>query len=293
MSRNYNRMPIEAFGKHLLDTNELDPIYVALTEFKRHHTPQQLHRWLIAYWCFYNAGFASYASEAAGSEFWEVLDVAAANTAESPTPYGARWPRGHERRHFRGNAAISAVQKLEERYGSTPEDMVTYCAALDVDRGVAGSCPYELVAGRTQEHALFGPWISFKVADMADRVLGAHVDFSEAEVFMFKDPVEAALRLWRERAGLPENAKPKDQALIISAAVLYLKDHFSNYRAPPTGDRPVGLQEVETILCKWKSHMNGHYPMFNDIIEIREGTKPWTAHSAAARVFLNCMPAAG
>ena len=55
-------------------------------------------------------------------------------------------------------------------------------------------------------------------------------------------------------------------------------------------ERPVGLQEVETILCKWKSHMNGHYPLNNDIMEIRHGLKDWLPVSALARAFYDAMP---
>jgi hypothetical protein len=146
------------------------------------------------------------------------------------------------------------------------------------------------VAERAQELPLFGPWISFKVADMVDRVLGIHVDFTGDDVFMFKDPTEAALRLWRLKAGLNESAQPKEPAKAISQVVAYLTDYFKECKAPPLYDRPVGLQEVETILCKWKSHENGHYPLNNDIDEIRAGVQPWKAISDTAQQFMAAMP---
>ena len=46
---------------------------------------------------------------------------------------------------------------------------------------------------------------------------------------------------------------------------------LGTYQAPPQMDRPINIQEVETILCKWKSHLNGHYPTGNDIAEVRHG----------------------
>lgn len=52
----------------------------------------------------------------------------------------------------------------------------------------------------------------------------------------------------------------------------------------------MNIQEVETVLCKWKSHMNGHYPLWNDIREINGGLEPWAGRCSAARAFLNHMP---
>ena len=275
----YERLDIYEFGTHLLTKNELDPVYVALTS-NAHWSDSQLRRWLVAYWCFYNCGFASYASEFEGDDFWRLLAIAAENT--TPAPTGDRWPRGRERRHFRGQQGIKAIAELAKQYEKKPEAMVDYITA--------GAPVYTAVAGRVKEHRGFGDWISFKVCDMTDRVMKIHVDFTEAAVFMFKDPVKAALMFWRDTQKLPENAKPKDQTWVIHKVVETLSDHFSEFLAPPFYDRPVGLQEIETILCCWKSHMNGHYPLFNDIREIREGIAPWIQYSCAAEDFLKAMP---
>lgn len=285
MSRNYERLDIEAFGAHLLRSGDLDPVYIALAKLRGERMDDaQLARWLIAYWCFYSCGFACYASEAPSRDFWGVLEVAAENT--EATPFGGRWPRGHERRHFRGAAASKAVDGLRQRYGSNPEGMVGYiCQPQRTNRTA-----FKNVAERAKEHPLFGPWIAFKIADMTDRVLGAPVDFTDAEVFMFDDPVKAALMLWRKKTSMPETAKPKDQTQVIKGVVNYLTDHFRSFAAPPLGDRPVGLQEIETILCKWKSHMNGHYPLNNDIVEINTGCAPWFAFSTTAQHFVDAMP---
>lgn len=278
MGRNYERLDITTFGRHLLETGDLDPVYIALP--RALEDADQLARWLVAYWCFYSGGLASWASEHEGQDFWRALLVAARN--EEPTPFGGRWPRGHERRHARGKQGITMVTGLRDRYGDRPQDMVSY---------IAEAAPsYEAVARRAQEHPLFGPWISFKICDMIDRVLGTHVDFTEAAVFMFTDPVKAALMLWRQHHGLPESARPKDQTAVIHQVVEHLKGVFRDFTAPPLHDRAVDLQEIETILCKWKSHMNGHYPLFNDIDEIRDGCEPWLPHSQTARAFLGMMP---
>lgn len=280
--RNYERLDIETFGRHLITTGDLDPVYIALSEFD---DTDLLNRWLVAYWCFYHAGAASYLAEKTGKEFWEAMMVAAKN--EEPAPTGGRWPRGHERRHFRGKAATGATKLLWGKYFDKPEGMVM--ELLEPTHG-KNKVDFLDISNAAQTWPLFGPWIGFKVADMLERIHSVPIDFTEAAVFMFKDPTKAALMLWRQKLDLDENAKPKDEAAAIHEVVEYLTKEFSDLNAPPHRDRPVGLQEVETVLCKWKSHMNGHYPLFNDIDEITAGCLEWEPHSEVARLFNHGMP---
>lgn len=212
--------------------------------------------------------------------------VAARN--EEETPAGGRWPRGHERRYYRAKIAVDSVTSLRARYGDRPENMALYVGARATEEE---RLPFRTVSARAQEHKGFGPWIAWKIADMLDRVMGVPVDFDNAAVFMFKDPEKAAMMLWEQREAhkYPENAKPKREA-ILSGVADYLLGEFSGFMAPPLSDRAVNIQEVETILCKWKSHMNGHYPLFNDIRDVNEGLKPWVSFSPAAAKFYRHMP---
>ncbi len=276
--RDYPRLPIEEFGRHLIASGDLDPVYIALP--KAIPDTDQGYRWLISYWCFYHCGAASYMSEQEGNNFWNIMMTAAKN--ELPTPDGGRWPRGHERRHARGGQGVRMVADLRAKYGSHPEQMVS---------GLVGACEggvlFSDVARKVRTHVLFGPWISFKVGDMLERVLGCPVNFDDADVFMFKDPVKAALMLWRTKLNLPETARPKYQGVAIREIVGYLEKEFNDLFAPPGRDRGIQLQEVETVLCKWKSHMNGHYPLNNDIDEINEGLVDW---GETAKTFHHFMP---
>ena len=43
--------------------------------------------------------------------------------------------------------------------------------------------------------------------------------------------------------------------------------------APPEFDRLIDVQETETILCKWKSYLGGHYEIGKDTREIEERLK--------------------
>lgn len=284
--RNYERLSIYDFGDYLLTTSDLDPVYIILTESPE-LDEEQLARWLIAYWCLYSVGPASLLSEYEGPNFWDKLGEAACN--EQPTPLATRWPRGHERRHFRGAAAVKAVRGLRSLYEQRPERLVEEIVARSPDQG--NVLQFKTVADRVQKLPLFGPWISFKVADMAERVLGVPVCFDEAAIFMFKDPAKAATRLWREHnpklaLAVDEGRARVKQEMINHGVSQHLIHHFSTHLAPPGRDRPLGLQEVETILCKWKSHMNGHYPLGNDTREIATGLRAWKPASETAGVLL-------
>lgn len=282
--RDYPRLDIKTFGDHLLTSGDLDPLYIAL--HKAELPTARLGRFLVAYWCLYHVGLAAWLADREGEAFFEHLLEAAANNVAAPV--GDRWPRGSERRHWRGQQAISSALELQANYFHQPEAMVASIARTTPGGG--RELLFQTVAGRVKAHRGFGDWISFKVADMLDRLDIVKVDFDQAAVFMFDDPRKAALRVWREAQKLPEGAKPKDEAWAIGLVVDHLTEQFKGHQAPPLADRPVGLQEVETVLCKWKSHQNGHYPLNNDIDEIRHGLEPWSKVSETAALLLGCMP---
>jgi len=275
----YDRLSIVDFGRQLITTGDLDPVYIALN--KCGWDQATMDRWLLAYWCFYDCGVASYlADKSEDDDFWEVMMIAAHN--EEETPIGGRWRRAAERRHARGQAAVKMVKDLKGNYWNASR-------MLEGLRQMESPTCRDVMKW-TKMHHLFGDWIGFKIADMAETVLGIPVSFEQAEVFMFKDPVKAALMVWCDAQNLPRDARPKDQAQAIRNVLDHLAKEFAGLRDPSRLGRPLGLQELETVLCKWKSHMNGHYALLNDIGEIRGHVEPWTAQSPAAFEFLQHMP---
>lgn len=271
MTRDYPRIAtIEEFGHQLFTSGDLDPLYIALHKaaFNRNH----LKRWLLAYWCCYHAGASSVISES--PHYWATLETMAGNIAL--TPIGTRWPRGHERRHFRGDKAIHAVRYMQQ-FIERPEGHVEWLESAAPNFGE--------IRARVLELPQFGPWIAFKVADMIDRVLRTHVDFTNSDVFMFEQPASSALEVWKSR----NNGQPPSPDAIPSITRT-LVEYFQQYQAPPLYDRPANIQEVETILCKWKSHNNGSYPMGIDSHELREGLKQWSSASPTAARLLDVAP---
>ncbi len=237
-------MNVMEFAYCLFVTEDLDPVYCLLARSGRDR------RWLahfcLCYWCFYDVGYAAWLADSytdPGAYYTQIL-----TDLDSI-------PRGAERRHFRGNKARKAIESME-RIGS-PAAIVT---KLFIGGGYASA------SSRVQQLPMFGPWIAWKACDMAERVLGYQIDFSRASLSMYKDPTQGAALLlhgdWRASITEPEVEKV--------ARVLGVALRKAGHKAPPANDRPVNIQEVETVLCKYKAYRKGHYWPGKDIKDIRE-----------------------
>lgn len=316
-SRDYKRLHIEEFGRILIETGDLDPIYIAL--HRQNMGREKLHRWMLAYWCFYHAGVASYMAERENEHFWQAMENAARNTtviiAPTATPadcgVNGQWPRGKERRHFRGQQGIKAVAELQAAFGCpeyavvdiAKEAFVTFPITLEdgtADYGVEDFHPHKTapikyadLAKRVKQWRGFGNWITYKVGDMLDRCAGIPIEFDFKDA-MYDEPHKAALMQWKIWHGVPQEStignQGSEEGAAVQEVVERLLKEYSDLKAAPFYDRPIGLTEIETVLCKWKSHMGGHYPLNNDIDEIRHGLAPWAKHSVIAAGHLECMP---
>lgn len=286
-SRTYDKLPIEEFGTQLITSGDLDPIYLAL--HKMSLPVAQRNRWLLVYWCFYHAGLACYLSEFQGNTFWKHFKVAAENKRDVPSPTGAGevnggWPRGKERRHFRGQQAIVAAGELQSKF-FYPESAIDFL----VRPGDAAVLPFATVRERVQEWRGFGNWIAYKVGDMLDRCSVHPVEFSYDDA-MYDSPRKCALSVWKYKHGVPQVSVIDDEPAAIREVVDDLLRTFSGHDAPPLDDRSVGLTEIETILCKWGSHMTGSYPLLNDIDEINHGIAAWAPLCHTAQEFAKVAP---
>lgn len=230
------------FSRALLETNDLDPVYVAVHKAGFNHT--RLEQWLLAYWCFYHCGTASWIVDQ--PDYWTAMRKAAGSK---------EWPRSAERRHFRGKAAADSVewlaaQGLSELFSGFTHNRASALSAVEV-----------MLYVRTWRN--FGPWIAFKVADMIDRVGYVRVHFSYEDA-MYEAPRQGAELVW-DLNSVGDVGDP------VRWAVDYIQKGLRGFKAPPLYDRPVGYQEVETCLCKFKSYYNGHYHVGKDIHEVKEG----------------------
>lgn len=283
MTTPYPQLSIGDFGRQLITTGDLDPAYLMLQQANMGDA--QAARWLLAYWCTYHMGVASVLSERQGELFWNMLEHVAANyPAGMPCPATAdgRWPRNKERRHWRGKAAESSVHYLRKTFDK-PEHVLDFLRYGKQDKGqLPDGLGVADIMRRTQSLVGFGPWIAFKVADMIDALGYNELDFSRSTVFMFDNPQAAAVEAWRVAHGFGPEVRPKDKGAVIDAVVDHLIADFAPLQCPHNRGRGIRVQEVETVLCKWKSHRSGHYGPLNDVREAIDGLRDWTTHSEVA-----------
>ncbi len=279
------KMSVTEFGDLLIRTQDLDPAYVGLRGAALGR--DQLCRWLLAYWCFYHVGAACYLSENEGSSFWKGMLIAAENT-EAPRVTDRtikaeveRWPRAAERRHFRGKKCVDAVECLFNRYLGHPEQPVQNLINL----GNSATPTEKVIMNKVQTWPMFGPWIAFKAADMLERVAGVPIKFDANLGLMYEEP-RAALDILVELgpdAGKPVGAGDWTREQWYNALSMYFRAKL----APPGRDRVCGPQELETVLCKWKSYMGGHYHVGKDIKDHRGALAGWGSTAAS---MLAAMP---
>jgi hypothetical protein len=105
-------LDVRTFGDALIATQDLGPTYCAIYRAKL--SIQQL----LVYVYFYHLGLAAALSEKEGGEYWDWMRIAAVNE-QPPNRFGlpgGRWPRASERRHFRGEKCVKAVEQLRRRF---------------------------------------------------------------------------------------------------------------------------------------------------------------------------------
>lgn len=250
------------FGRQIIESRDLDPVYVVLHEAQLDR--RTLQKWLLGYWCFYHMGTASWVVDQ--GLYWQAMLTAAGSKD---------YARSSERRHFRGKSALDSVAWLKDRgvdalfkpIWRTPQTATQVMNYVKTWRG-------------------FGPWIAFKVADMLERLGVCDVKFSVDEA-MYDSPREAAKTLWelegQPRAGLGDAVGGWAVNRIVDTLVNQMVGRMGH--APPRYERLINAQEAETILCKWKSYMGGHYHVGKDIAEIKHGLERYTQCETAQRLL--------
>jgi hypothetical protein len=293
MDMQLKRYPVSEaieFGEALIRTGDLDPVYIAI--HGANLPVDQLKRLLLAYWCFYSLGASAWLSEWKGVDFWDKMLLAARNDRSVPPSMddlpAESWPRGTERRHFRGKKCVDAINWLARQRGG-PEDLIDY---LSEGKTLAG------VSERIQKWPMFGGWVAFKAADLIERVLGVPIQFPDDLALFYKEPRAGLDMIFYHESSAedlatkdtniyvrPETMATGDQAKIVLEA---LRHWFVRFPAPPRNDRACNIQEIETLACKFHSHKRGFYPIGKDIREVRHGLKGWGA--TADKLLAACPP---
>jgi hypothetical protein len=171
-------LDIRTFGDALIKTQDLDPVYCAL--YQAHLPEPQLCRLLLAYLYFYHLGVAATLSEKEHDAFWRFMRIAAIDE-QPPRQWNLpaeRWPRASERRHFRGQKCVQAIERLRVRF-IQPEAAVRSLASL-----TRATAIIECVL----DWPMCGEWAAFKAADLIERVYGSKVEFNLKIGLMYESP---------------------------------------------------------------------------------------------------------
>lgn len=256
-------LSVVEFGRQLVETGDLDPIYVMLWKAKLER--ELLDRWTLAYLCFYHSGTCSWIVDQGKSNYWAAMLGAARSSL---------YPRGTERRHFRGELALKSVKWLAERG----------IESLYQPIRKPGILPLADVMRYVQTWVGFGPWVAFKAADFWERLGMARISFTNADTFLFDSPKEGARQVVARYANGEHVTEEESPAW----AFAYLKQNLGSMLAPPRYERKLNGQEAETILCKVVGHWEGRYEVGHDIHEARAGLLRFPTCKTSQRL-LKCL----
>ena len=245
-----------AFGREMIRARDLDAAICVLWEAQL--DTDLLYRWLLARWCFCHSGTASWICQIP-KLYWQRMQEAASSS---------NYPRGGDRRHFRGKAAYNSVQFL-------------------MSKGIDGLFKPLLKGGSVlqvtsyvKQWVGFGPWAAFDVADTIELLGIANVDCSLLYQCMYRSPEEAATLVWKLE-GRPKLGETQRVQWALSRILAELGD----LKSPPRLHRNINYQEAETVLCRWKSFLSGSYYIGEDIQHCRDELLAFARCPLAQRLF--------
>lgn len=232
-----------------------------------------MKRFIVAFLALDSFGQGCYISRFSGSQFFSVLTDAASN-AGTPCPLGGRWQKGGSRGQRSGNQVVRSIKAIEH-HGSPEAFIDAVTAKLD----------YASYSEAVAQHWGWGEWCRFKMGDMLERVMRIPLRFTD-DSKMCGEPEKGAV-LWADThpTGFPETKQHK-----IQRAISYLRETLAAHRAPPHHDRPLNIQEFETVFCKWNKHTKGKYPVGDDIPKLRASLAQWAPFDDMAEGLLRVYP---
>ena len=217
-------MSWQRFAKTLFKMEDADPGYMMLA---RANIPtEQKQRFMTGWVTFYNPGIAAAASEKEGAAFWQYL-LDNYKTAK----------RASERRHFRGAQGMTALNGWRRQF-KDPALMTTWMQGKD----------YFEVARQGKAVARVGAYFVWKYADVQERVFRIPCHF----------PPEAA----KYSPKVPQQgAKLIDPKATVLETYDMIADYLNGlgYKSPPWYDRPLNMQEAETVCCVFKQYKHGKW----------------------------------
>jgi len=255
-----SRIDCVDFGEMLIDTLDLDPVYVLLANVR--WSDDRMKRWLLAYWCFYHCGTCCWIVDQ--PDYWEAMRQADVQ----------KMPRGRERRHFRAENSRKSIAYLSSRgVEALYEDLFEL-----YDADTENPIPADLLLKKVEKWVGFGPWIAFKVVDMLECLGFLPIHFDVDTIKVYDTPRKGAETMLEMRG--------KEAEEVVPWAINTIIGELGPRLAPPRYERYLNAQEAETILCKWKSHINGHYEVLEDTQDIKRGLELFLGAPSSVALML-------
>ncbi len=256
----YKRLSIIEFGRQLLETNDLDPVYVALWNAK--FTRIDRCRFILGWMMYYHCGLAC----------WLMEQKSLLGGIKYVAEHDKEFPRGSQRKHHRKEPALKCYQGL--RQFKTATGFIGWCA----EAGPRARAVYNRVISLPG----WGPCFGWRIADLIDReALGISRFCSDDTDLFFSSPRKGAI--------LCANTYKLNMENPCLAAHDYVMGYLGHYKAPPRYERAINIQETETIFCKWKSHISGRYAIGRDTQRAREQLEAFKELTLCQRL-LKAMP---
>lgn len=237
------KLSIVEFGKQLIDTGDLDPVYIAI--HKSGLSSGDKVEFVLSWLMYYHCGLACWTLAQSRPVLDTLMLIAKASSG---------FPRGSQRVHHRGQVAVDSANDLLQ--------------SIKVARSFL---PWTLQEGQTGRAVFYricelvgwGPCMAWRVPDLWERLGLANTLLTDGDTdLFFSNPRRGAI-LCCEEYGL-------DTSNPCLSAHKYLMEHLGHLLAPPRYERTIGVQETETVFCKWKSHMVGRYKVGRDTARARQ-----------------------
>ncbi len=240
------------FSREHLASGDIDPVYPVLKHLVRDDGREAAHSRVFAYLAWYSLA-SSEAALAHGLRGWPWKDLP---TAE---PIWARYPTGTERRALRGGKNImkhlEALTATVTTHGSW-EDWLA--------RGLTGSqlVSWERMRLVTSEPWGNGRWASYKTCEILWKVLGYPLEATDMGNEFSSGP--------REGLAIVLGSAPRGNSPDVIRELDRLAEDLRERLEDDLG-HPLGIEELETLLCDWKSTVQGNYYVGRDTDEMLEG----------------------
>jgi hypothetical protein len=225
-----NPVTWKVFGEFLFNRLEADPGYYVMNYLRQCGVKDaQLKRFAVAWCAFYNLGIAARASELQGAAFYDLLRTL------YPTA-----KRASERRHFRGEAGLKAINIWEGKWPK-PEALADHIMSNDMGE-IRKAC---------DSVAQMGDYFKWKWGDITEVIWQEPVSFRGWENKSPKVPQQGAA-LIAEELGRDWDTAATYQHIAKVMRGLDVKSPYALWR-------DFDVQDAETICCVYKQYRSGGY----------------------------------